>query len=163
MAKVAMSIDDVSILASNYPDPSEWARVSYYNGELDIPDDLYPSIGVVDLPAARKLALLGYARLRRWQIETGGIVVEGMPVATDDRSKLMISGARTSADADPDFTTSWDAGAVDVDLDAEQIIAISDAVRNHVAGVFAKFKTIRAGIEAGTISSKAQVDAAYAA
>lgn len=163
MAEMVLSVEDVSILADAYPDKTEWQRVAYWDGKLIFPDDLYPAISIVDMPAARKATLLAYARQKRWQIETGGIEVGGMPIATDDRSKLMIAGARTSADSDPDFETSWDAGEMDVDLNAEQIIAISDAVRDHVAAVFAKFKTIRADINAGTLTSKSEVDAAYAA
>lgn len=161
MARTPMSIEDVTILGGAYPDPAEWARVSHDGTHLEWPDDLDPSIASIDMPAARKTWLLNYARLRRWQVETGGIVVDGMPIATDDRSKLMIAGARTSADADPDFQTEWDAGSSDVTLNAEQIVAISDAVRDHVAAAFATFKTVRAGINSDEITDKAAVDAAF--
>lgn len=52
-----------------------------------------------DLPA--------YATQKRWERETGGINVGGAVIATDDRSKVMISGARVAAQNDPNFSTQW--------------------------------------------------------
>lgn len=48
-------------------------------------------------PAPSKADLLSYAADKRWQVETGGLVIGGVPVATDDRSKIMIIGARVKA------------------------------------------------------------------
>jgi Domain of unknown function (DUF4376) len=163
MAQITMTVDDVSILADAYPNKAEWQRVSYYDGKLIVPDDLNPSIAVVDMPAARKAALMTYARTKRWRIETGGIEVGGIAVATDDRSKLMLQGARTSAEANPAFTTRWDAGDAGVTLTSGQIIAISDAVAAHVNAVFARFDTIRDQIASGALTTKAAIDAAFTA
>ncbi len=89
--------------------------------------------------------LTTYAANKRWEKEVGGITVSGMLVATDDRSKLMIAGARTAADADEDFTTPWAVGDTIVELDATQIIALSDAVLAHVQNCFSIFATVIAG------------------
>jgi Domain of unknown function (DUF4376) len=158
-----MSVDDASLLASAYPDKAEWQRVSYDGAQLEIPDDINPPISVVDMPAARKAALMAYARQRRWQIETGGIEVAGIFVGTDDRSKLMLQGARTAAEADGAFTNMWDAGVQSVTLNAVQIIAISDAVAAHVNAVFETFDAVRSRIDAGDLDTRAAIDAAFAA
>jgi hypothetical protein len=42
-----------------------------------------------------------YAATKRLEEETSGITVGGVPIATDDRSKIMIIGARVAAAADP--------------------------------------------------------------
>ena len=108
--------------------------------------------------------LVTHAADRRWQKEVGGIVVDGIPVATDDRAKLMITGARVAAMADPAWTTTWhgtDGNSYPVD--AAAMVAISDAVQAHVNATFATFATVKAAIEAGAITTAAQVDAAFAA
>jgi Domain of unknown function (DUF4376) len=78
------------------------------------------------------LDLVAYAKQRRWELETGGITVGGVSVYTDDRSKLMILGARARAQSNPDLVEEWDAADGQVyPLSAAQIIAISDAVAAH--------------------------------
>jgi hypothetical protein len=108
--------------------------------------------------------LVAYARDKRWQVEVGGIVVGGVPVATDDRSKVMIVGARLAAQADPAWSTIWqgsDGQAYPVD--AAAMLAISDGVRAHVNASFATLASVAAGIEAGTIADTAGIDAAFIA
>lgn len=85
---------------------------------------------------------------KRWQVETSGIAISGMPIFTDDRSKLMITGARIKADADANFTTQWVAadGSI-VTLAAAQIIGISDAVLAHVDACFARFAVLAMAIQ----------------
>lgn len=164
MPEVAMSVDDVNILSDAYPDKQVWRdRVTYCDGMLQFPSDLSPPISSVDMVAARKGALLEYATQRRWQIETGGIVVSGTSIATDDRSKLLIAGARIKADANSEFTTKWKTSTgVRVLIDAATIIAISEAVLAHVDACFEIEDTVCAGIEAGTITTREQIDAAFA-
>ncbi len=109
------------------------------------------------------MTLQEYAAGKRWEKEVGGIEINGLTVATDDRSKTMISGARVAAMADPDFITSWKgAGGEFVPLDAHAVIAISDAVLAHVSNCFAIEAQVLAAIDAGNITTEAQIDAAFA-
>ncbi len=97
----------------------------------------------------QKAAKLATAAERRWQTETGGITVGGISVHTDDRSKLMLTGARVKAAANAGFETQWvTADGQIVALTAAQIIAISDAVLAHVDACFAHFATLAAAIDA---------------
>lgn len=107
--------------------------------------------------------LIAYAANKRWQKEVGGITVSGIPVATDDRSKLMMTGARVAAAADPEWSTQWAGmdGSI-YPLTAAQVVAISDAVQAHVNNCFAIFATVKTGIDNSTITSAAQIDAAFA-
>lgn len=115
-------------------------------------------------PLGLGFSLLHYAEQRRWEKETAGITVAGVPIATDDRSKQMVLGARVAAMADENFTTNWVAadGAI-YQLDAATVTAISDAVLAHVRACFAVYATVRQEIATNTITTKAQVDAAFAA
>ena len=108
--------------------------------------------------------LVDYAADRRWRKEIGGIIVAGIPVATDDRAKLMITGARVAAMADPGWTTSWhgtDGNTYPVD--AAAMVTISDAVQAHVNATFSTFAVVKAAIEAGEFTTATEVDAAFAA
>lgn len=108
--------------------------------------------------------LLAYAARCRYDIEIGGIQIAGVPVATDDRSKLMITGARLAATADPSFTTQWLGTDGNVyDLNAPEILGISDAVSLHVANCFRIYAEVATAIGSGAIKTPAQIDAAFAA
>jgi hypothetical protein len=115
--------------------------------------------GYDELAAAKAQKLAALAELR-WKKETGGALVAGLPVATDDRSQLKITGARLAADADPDYTVNWKVGAgAFVALTAAQIIAISDAVRAHVQACFDREDALATEINAAaTIADVEAVD-----
>lgn len=102
-----------------------------------------------------------YASSKRYAKEIGGITVSGVPVATDDRSKLLIAGARIKADANPGFTTKWKTASGFVPIDAATIITISDAVLAHVNDCFEIEETMLDDIDAGTITTREQIDAAF--
>lgn len=117
--------------------------------------------GIIDRPLA-KADFKAYAANKRWQKEVGGITVNGIPIATDDRSKQMIMGARMAAEASSEFTTPWVAsdGSVYV-LTAANVIAISNAVLAHVGACFATYATVAAQIDSDEITATAQLDAAF--
>lgn len=112
--------------------------------------------------ALSKAELVTYAADKRWRLEVGGITIAGVPIATDDRSKLMITGARVAAMADPGWSTVWHgADGQTYPVDATAMIAISDAVQAHVNSSFASFATIKSAIEASEITTTAEIDAAF--
>lgn len=116
------------------------------------------------IAAESKRELAAYASAVRYDKEVGGITYNGSPIATDDRSKQMILGARMVAQADATFTTKWAAtdGTI-VALDAPGLVALSNAVLAHVQACFLRFASVKADIDAGNITTTAQVDAAFAA
>lgn len=109
------------------------------------------------------LTLAEYAAAKRWEKEVGGITIGNYQIASDDRSKLLISGARQGADNDADFTTffAFADGHSEV-INAEQIIAISDVLLAHVADVFRVYGDVMQRIITGEITTPEQVDAAFA-
>lgn len=93
-----------------------------------------PPPTLVDL----KARLLARLAERRWQAETGGITLNGMTVATDDRSKLLLFAAAERARMDANFTTNWKTENGWVPLDSTTILAVHTAVFSHVSACFAR-------------------------
>lgn len=145
-----VTTDDAGEIALSAADtPTEWAA-------------LLASGIVIQTPQTTASDLIAYAAAARWRKETGGITVSGIQVATDDRSKQMIMGARIAADADPGFTTPWVAadGSIHT-VDAAAVIAISNAVLAHVAACFAIYADVKGEIDDETITTFAEIVAAF--
>lgn len=113
-------------------------------------------------PEPQPIDLVAYAADKRWRVETGGITVDGaLPVATDDRSKIMIIGARVKADNDPGFTTQWKLpDGRFTTITSAAIISISNAVLAHVDACFAAEDRVLADIANGTITTVDEIEAA---
>jgi hypothetical protein len=168
---IVPTLDDLAALIAALPPAARDACMAedVHDGEdgpltghrLTVPDEWAGQAQALagDLTALRCSALIAYAADLRWQREVGGITVGGVPVATDDRSKLMIAGARIAASADPDWVTLWDGEHA---VDAATMIAISDAVQAHVNAVFSTFASVKAAILAGEITTRDQVKSAMA-
>lgn len=102
-----------------------WAYEAWLlEGNKPIPAD----IPVIDMGAV--------IASRRYQAEVAGIVLNGISVDTDDRSKLLINGAALEAVIDPDYTMQWKSRDVFISLNGSQVIAIARAVRAHVQACF---------------------------
>ena len=111
------------------------------------------------LPTAAGLA--AYAATARYAKETAGILVAGAPIATDRDSQNLISGAYSYVLAKPDATINFKTAAGFVVLTADQIQAIALAVGGHVQACFAVEAQVDAAIQAGTITTTAQIDTAF--
>ena len=111
--------------------------------------------------AARQADLLAYVGTARYAREMAGVAAPGgFRIATDDRSKLLLAGSRIKAEADPTYSTKWKVSPTDrVDVPASQIIAMSDAVLAFVDACFDADAAACAAILAGTITTRAEVDA----
>jgi hypothetical protein len=99
---------------------------------------------VVDVPTA--------IANERYKREIAGIVLAGMPIETDDRSKTLIAGAALKAMRDPDFVLRWKTPAGFVDLPAAQVLMIADAVSDHVQACFNRESTLLDALAAGTFA-----------
>jgi len=98
--------------------------------------------------AALKSAALSALADRRWQVETGGITFAGHKLATDDRSKLLVSDAARRAEADSSFTTKWKACDGWATFAASDLIAARNAIFAHVAACFDREAALAAQIAA---------------
>lgn len=121
---------------------AEWAE---YQAWAALGNTPAPANTLVELKAAALKALGD----RRWRAETGGISVDGSPVATDDRSQAKLVGACLAATLDASYSIQWkiaDGGFVT--LDRDQIIAIAQAVRTHVQTCFDREAALAEEIQA---------------
>ena len=107
--------------------------------------------------------LRAYAASARYARETAGITVGTAPIATDRDSQGMITGAWAAAQINPSISVAWKTTSGWVSINAAQIEAIATAVLNHVQACFAAEQQVDAAITAGTVTTTAQVDAAFAA
>lgn len=105
-----------------------------------------------------------YAAARRFAIETGGLTVGGSRIATDRQSQSMLVGAFNLMQVNPSATIKYktDSG-VFLAADAALVQALAVAVGNHVQACFAKEADVAAAITAGTIVTRAAIDAAFSA
>jgi hypothetical protein len=109
---------------------AEWAEYQAWRALGNTP------VPVNTLPALKDAALKALAD-RRWRAETGGISVNGWPVATDERSQAKFVAAWLAATLDANYSIQWklaDGGFVI--LDRDKLIAIAQAVRAHVQACF---------------------------
>ena len=89
--------------------------------------------GILEAAKERKRSEIAAAR---WAAETAGIDVNGFTVRTDRESQALITGAALKAMQDSEYSCRWKGVDGFVELTAPQILAIADAVREHVQGCF---------------------------
>ncbi len=131
---------------------SEEASVGwlYENGALVPPPAIPPT----------KAELLAYAAQKRWQVEIGGLVINGETIDTSRGSQAMITGAFSYSKEHPEEQIHFKALSGWVTLNAPTVAAIATAVGAHVQSCFALEATIAVAIEAGTLTTTAAIDAA---
>lgn len=110
-------------------------------------------------PEPAPVDLYAYAASKRYAVETGGIVLNGMHIMTDRASQSMITGAYNYVQANPEVTVRFKTVGGFVELRAAQMTAIANAVGAHVQAAFTAEGEVDAQIIAGSISTKAEIDA----
>lgn len=110
-------------------------------------------------PEPAPVDLNAYAASKRYAVETGGIVVNGVHIATDRASQSMITGAYNYVQANPEVTVKFKTAAGFVELTASQMVAVANAVGAHVQASFAAEGEVNAQIIAGAITTSAEIDA----
>lgn len=113
-------------------------------------------------PAAIAVDLTTYAAATRFAVETGGISVGGVQIATDRDSQAMVNGAWTYLQTSGAESVSYKAATGFVTLDADTLKAIALAVGSHVQACFALEAVADTGIADGSITTPAEVDAIFA-
>ncbi len=95
-------------------------------------------------------ALKERVRQRRDLAIEAGITVGGVPVYTDNISQLRIIGAAKAVERHPGRRINWKtAGAGFMELGAQEILAVADAVLDHVQACFDREAALVDQIEAG--------------
>lgn len=91
---------------------------------------------------------------RRYQAEVGGLILNGLQINTDDRSKLLISGAESKARRDPNYELNWKTPEGFVSIPADQVMIIADAVHDHVQACFTRESELLDALQDGSITNE---------
>lgn len=160
MKTLEISVADLSLMTSHLT-ADERDRITYDGTHLRAPEAIINKLSSLDMNAVKKSDLAAYAAARRYTIETGGIMVGSMEVSTDRQTQQMINGAFNMAQQNAEFTTMWKGSSGSfVELNAETIIAIAQAIGAHVAACFASEAAAVAKINAGVYTTRDHIDAA---
>jgi hypothetical protein len=90
----------------------------------------------------------------RYNTEIAGVTINGVSIKTDRESQGLITGAALKAMQDSTYVCKWKGIDGFVELTAPQIIAIADAVRQHVQGCFDREAELQPLIEAATTEAE---------
>ncbi|NNA18970.1 DUF4376 domain-containing protein [Pseudomonas lundensis] len=96
----------------------------------------------------------GRIAARRFQAETGGVTVQGIPVNTERDSQALLTGAAFAASIDPDYRIKWKAETGFVDLTGEQVLGIASQVRAFVQACFNREAELLGAVAAGSITAE---------
>ena len=114
----------------------------------------------VEVPLSAREASDHLATYRRKR-ELGGTTInlggQTLEIQTDDEIQRKILAARVMAKEDASYTVNWKLPSGFVQLDATALIAISDAIRNHIQKCF----DAEAAIQGQTFDSIAAVETAF--
>lgn len=91
---------------------------------------------------------------RRFQVETGGVTLEGVQINTDRDSQSLLTGAAFAASLDPGYHIKWKAATGFVDLSAQQIIGVASAVRAFVQSCFDRESELLGAVADGSITAQ---------
>lgn len=91
---------------------------------------------------------------RRFQVETGGVTVEGVQINTERDSQSLLTGAAFAASLDPGYHTKWKAATGFVDLTGEQILGIASQVRAFVQACFNREAELLGAVADGSITAQ---------
>jgi len=117
---------------------------------------------IVEDRALSPEALKNYVAAKRYDIETGGTVWNNISLATDRESQTKIIAEFVAIMANVRGNAGgWKSkSGTFVDLTDQDMQGLVMAVRAHVAAAFATEAEVLAAIDAGTITSMREVDAA---
>ena len=107
-----------------------------------------------------RMRLKDYAAQKRWQLTQAGLTLpNGIKIATSDASQGRITAALLILEREwvPSIRWKADTGWIDVDLATMTLIA--QAVSAYVQACFAVEADVHAAIDAGEITTGAEVDA----
>lgn len=167
-----MAASDVSLLTALLS-PSLVGPLSnlLYDGEtLSAPDgDLTTAINAIVADpnwkvSGAKAQLRAYAASARYNKEVGGTTINGITYATDRETQGKLVGAYNLAQVNTNLGIDWKLpDGTFTTLDAAAITAAAVAVGSFVQQCFGAEAAIVVGINGGTITTAAQIDAQFAA
>jgi hypothetical protein len=115
-------------------------------------------IGPLSEPTLEDIKAIKRAEIAnaRWSAEVGGVEVGGISIDTSRESQALITGAALQAMIDKDYVCQWKTAAGFVTLDAEAIMAVAVAVREHVQECFNREAALSAEVEAAETAEEVE-------
>jgi len=155
-----------NIEPENTPDNYREITPEVYDGYMSAPERLpfYRLVGgeISFVPPA--IDLKAYAAGKRWALEVGGAVWQGFPIHTDRESqgKYLAELQAISLDARIDGDLWKFADGVARPIANADFPSLAIAAREHVRQAFGIEFAVLASVEAGTVTTTAEVDAYFA-
>jgi hypothetical protein len=105
-----------------------------------------------------------YAADARFRRASGGVTIAGKPYLSDPVSRNTVASAHDYAVANPGHITDWKlADGTFIQLDEPGLAHVLQEMATFVQSCFTCESTTATGINGGSITTRAQVDAAFAA
>jgi hypothetical protein len=153
--QILKQTDYVALKLAEGADPLEYAevlklrqscrdKINEWNGE----DFIAPTFEDLRNRKYREIAQA------RFNAEIAGVTINGVSIKTDRESQGLITGAALKAMQDNTYVCRWKGIDGFVELTAPQIIAIADAVRQHVQSCFDHEAELLPLIEAATTEAE---------
>lgn len=159
--RLQIAVEDVGAIAAVFPDRAAWERCSYEKGWLIIPDDLYPLVQGIDLEEARRQRLRDRAQTRRRALLDKPIQVAGYATWVDRGTRADIDQLMRDLEAGvvPEPAQfKWADGAF-ARVTAGALAQVAAGISNYVSQAFAAEAAVMAAIDAGSITTPAEVEA----
>ncbi len=120
-----------------------------------------PDVVVPELSAEAKTALLmSYVSAKHRSVAYNSVTVNGVIVSTTADGRVDLAGAVQLAQLVPGHVFDWVCVTGPIQLTAAQVAALGVAVGQWVQAVYTVYGKIVTGINDGTITTTAQIDAA---
>lgn len=106
--------------------------------------------------------LIAYAKAVRYAAEVAGTTVSGAPIRTDRDTRSALLEAQAAIAMDAEWSTPWELsnGAIFI-VDATTLPPIVAAVAAHRRAAFVAYDGVKNAIEAGSVTTREQIDAAF--
>lgn len=134
------ALDSVGLAILQMPDEpmydSRYQRVTV--GTVVDNDGVYSSewvLSYIDMTQEQRRELIAEYR---YDVETGGVEVAGQLIPTDRHTQQVLTAMYMRALGNPEYSIRFKTESGFVNLDAIQIIAIAEAVHDHVQAAFAR-------------------------
>jgi hypothetical protein len=106
--------------------------------------------------------LTGYASTKRFEVETGGITLGKMTIATDRESQARLAAAWVTAKHEPSTVFHWKLpDGTFAELSAESVSMMAAAVAAHVQACYAIERKVCELIGKNKISVRSQINKAF--
>lgn len=145
-----------------YQGGDDWVEAA---GRWDSPLYRKPdgSWAILNAEETKRQALRAYAARRRYRKETASVEIGGLRVPTDERTQSVLAGAYARARADASYAIAkWKVGPSQyVALSNGEIIAIGEAVADHIQRCFDRNAEVDDLIDSDEVTTTTQVDALF--